>query len=40
LQAQLKLQDGVAQALRKLRYENGALNIDTAEVVPCCSTSK
>jgi len=34
LQAQLKLQDGVAQALRKLRYENGALNIDTAEVVP------
>src|SRR5208337_4306836 len=34
LQAQLKLQDQVAQALRKLRYENGALNIDTAEVVP------
>jgi exoribonuclease R len=34
LQAQLKLQDQVAQALKKLRYENGALNIDTAEVVP------
>jgi exoribonuclease-2 len=34
LQAQLKLQDEVAQKLKKLRYENGALNIDTAEVVP------
>jgi exoribonuclease-2 len=34
LQAQLKLQDEVAQELRKLRYENGALNIDTAEVIP------
>jgi exoribonuclease-2 len=34
LQAQLKLQDQVAQALRKLRYANGALNIDTAEVIP------
>ena len=34
LQAQLKLQDEVAQALRKLRYENGALNIDTSEVHP------
>jgi exoribonuclease R len=34
LQAQLKLQDEVAQALRKLRYANGALNIDTAETVP------
>jgi VacB/RNase II family 3'-5' exoribonuclease len=34
LQAQLKLQDQVAQALRKLRYANGALNIDTAEVTP------
>ena len=33
LQAQLKLQDEVAQALRKLRYANGALNIDTSEVV-------
>ncbi|MGD0468021.1 MAG: RNB domain-containing ribonuclease [Terriglobales bacterium] len=34
LQAQLKLQDEVAQALRKLRYENGALDIDTSEVHP------
>jgi exoribonuclease II len=34
LQAQLKLQDEVARALRKLRYANGALNIDTAEVIP------
>src|SRR5271170_2594428 len=34
LQAQLKLQDQVAQALRKLRYANGALNLDTAEVIP------
>src|SRR5208283_94396 len=34
LQAQLRLQDEVAQALRKLRYENGALNIDTSEVHP------
>ena len=34
LQAQLKLQDEVAQALRKLRYENGALNLETEEVIP------
>jgi VacB/RNase II family 3'-5' exoribonuclease len=34
LQAQLKLQDEVAQALKKVRYENGALNLDTAEVIP------
>jgi len=34
LQAQLKLQDQVAQTLRQLRYAHGALNIDTAEVVP------
>ncbi len=34
LQAQLKLQDRAAQALKKLRYQNGALNIDTSEVVP------
>ena len=32
LQAQLKLQDEAAQALKKLRFEHGALNIDTAEV--------
>jgi VacB/RNase II family 3'-5' exoribonuclease len=34
LQAQLKLQDQVAQSLKKLRYEHGALNLDTSEVVP------
>jgi exoribonuclease-2 len=34
LQAQLKLQDDVAQVLRKLRFQNGALNIDTSEVNP------
>lgn len=34
LQTQLKLQDQVAQALKKLRYANGALNIDTDEVHP------
>jgi len=34
LQAQLKLQDQVAQALKKLRYQHGALNIDTSEVHP------
>ncbi len=34
LQAQLKLQDQAAQALKKLRYEHGALNIDTSEVHP------
>jgi VacB/RNase II family 3'-5' exoribonuclease len=32
LQAQLKLQDEAAQALKKLRYEHGALNINTNEV--------
>jgi len=34
LQAQLKLQDYVAQALRKLRFEHGALNLDTNETLP------
>src|ERR1700731_836128 len=34
LQTQLKMQDQVAQELKKLRYEHGALNIDTSEVVP------
>jgi VacB/RNase II family 3'-5' exoribonuclease len=34
LQAQLKLQDEVAQALRLLRFTRGALNLDTSEVVP------
>lgn len=31
LQAQLKLQDELAQALRQARYRHGALNIETAE---------
>jgi VacB/RNase II family 3'-5' exoribonuclease len=34
LQAQLKLQDNVAQTLRKLRFEHGALNLDTNEALP------
>jgi exoribonuclease R len=34
LQAQLKLQNEAAQTLRKQRYQNGALNIDTTEVRP------
>ena len=34
LQAQLRLQDEVAQALRDQRYRQGALNIDTEEVRP------
>ncbi len=34
LQAQLKLQNEAAQALRKQRYQDGALNLDTSEVHP------
>jgi VacB/RNase II family 3'-5' exoribonuclease len=34
LQAQLRLQNEAAQALRKQRYQNGALNLETAEVHP------
>lgn len=34
LQAQLKLQDEVAQALKNERYRHGALNIETMEVHP------
>lgn len=34
LQSQLKLQNQVAQALRKQRFANGALNIDSTEVQP------
>jgi VacB/RNase II family 3'-5' exoribonuclease len=34
LQAQLKLQDEAAQALRKQRYRQGALNLETTEVHP------
>jgi len=40
LQAQIKLQDTTAQALRKLRFENGALNIDTVEVRPVFLSDK
>jgi len=34
LEAQLKLQDEAAQALRKQRYREGALNLETSEVRP------
>jgi exoribonuclease-2 len=34
LQAQLKLQDQVAQALKNERYRHGALNIESTEVTP------
>ena len=34
LQAQLKLQDEAAQALKKQRYQHGALNLETSEVRP------
>jgi exoribonuclease-2 len=34
LQAQLKLQNSVAQSLRQQRYQHGALNIETIEVRP------
>jgi len=34
LQAQLKLQDEAAQALKNQRYQHGALNLETAEVHP------
>ena len=34
LQAQLRLQDDVAHKLRKQRYENGALNLQTDELHP------
>ncbi len=40
LQAQLKLQDQVAQALKKLRFANGALNIDTNEVTAVMLSSQ
>lgn len=34
LQAQLRLQDEVAQKLKARRYENGALNLQTEEILP------
>jgi VacB/RNase II family 3'-5' exoribonuclease len=34
LQAQLKLQDQAAQALKNQRYQNGALNLETSEMHP------
>jgi exoribonuclease-2 len=34
LQAQLKLQDSIAQALKNQRYKHGALDIETTEVHP------
>jgi len=34
LQAQLKLQDQAAQALKNQRYQHGALNLETSEVHP------
>lgn len=34
LQTQLKLQDGAAQALKKQRYQHGALNLETSEIIP------
>jgi VacB/RNase II family 3'-5' exoribonuclease len=37
LQAQLKLQDQVAQTLRRDRYRRGGLNIETTEVSPVMS---
>jgi VacB/RNase II family 3'-5' exoribonuclease len=37
LQAQLKLQDGVAQKLRAQRFRHGALNIESTEVRPIMS---
>ena len=40
LQAQLKLQDEVAQALKNERYRHGALNIETAEVHPVILNDK
>ncbi len=40
LQAQLKLQDEVAQRLKKQRVENGALNLQTDEVQPIVLNDK
>jgi VacB/RNase II family 3'-5' exoribonuclease len=40
LQVQLKLQDEVAQRLKKQRVENGALNLQTDEVLPLVLNDK
>src|SRR5580704_14415882 len=40
LQAQLKLQDEVAQRLKKQRVKNGALNLQTDEVLPLVLNDK
>jgi VacB/RNase II family 3'-5' exoribonuclease len=40
LRQQLKLQDEVAQLLKKLRFEHGALDLDTSEVVPLLSNDQ
>jgi VacB/RNase II family 3'-5' exoribonuclease len=40
LQAQLRLQNDVAQALKGERYRHGALNIDTIEVNPVIANDK
>lgn len=40
LQAQLRLQDEVAQALKKERFRHGALNIETVEVRPVLLNEK
>jgi exoribonuclease II len=40
LQAQLKLQNGVAQALKQQRFQHGALNIETIEVRPVLVNDK
>jgi len=40
LQAQLKLQDEAAQALRQQRYRQGALNLETTEVHPIVLNEK
>lgn len=40
LQAQLKLQDEIAQALKKARFEHGALTIENTETRPVMSQDK
>src|SRR5262249_12793339 len=40
LEAQLKLQDQVAQALKNERYRHGALNIESTEVTPVIQGEK